>query len=47
MILKGCYVKELKKEFFDLNILLNKSNELNINNTLTRTKEEKIRRMML
>ena len=40
MISKGCDVKELQKEFFDLQKLLHKAEQLGINDILTKTREE-------
>jgi len=40
MILNGCYVKELQKGNFYLQELLNKAEQIGINDNLTKTREE-------
>jgi len=40
IILEGCYIKELQKGNFDLQKLLNKFEQMNINDNLTKSREE-------
>ncbi len=40
MISRGCYIKELQRGFFDLHRLLNKTEQLGINDIFTKTREE-------